>query len=118
MPKCTDARIDFGRLGRRVIEADFSGGDLSSDGGLLLLRQVDEYLQPAELLAAHRDHRHPPPPQQPQKAALVTSLSVRRVTSVSVTYKNTSQTQYYKKLVDGRSQSTRPNSMTSSVRTA
>jgi hypothetical protein len=29
-------------LGRRVIEADFSGGDLSSDGGMMLLRQVDE----------------------------------------------------------------------------
>jgi hypothetical protein len=38
MPKCTQDKIDFGRLGRRVIEADFSGGDLSSDGGLLLLR--------------------------------------------------------------------------------
>jgi Transposase DDE domain group 1 len=25
-----------------VIEADFSGGDLSSDGGMMLLRQVDE----------------------------------------------------------------------------
>lgn len=44
MPKCTQDKIDFGRLGRRVIEADFSGGDLSSDGGLLLLRQVDEHL--------------------------------------------------------------------------
>ena len=41
MPKCTEERIDFGRLGRRVIEADFSGGELCSDGGLLLLRQVD-----------------------------------------------------------------------------
>ena len=41
MPKCTEARIDFGRLGRRIIEADFSGGELSSDGGLMLLRQVD-----------------------------------------------------------------------------
>ena len=40
MPKCTQDKIDFGRLGRRRIEADFSGGDLSSDGGLLLLRQV------------------------------------------------------------------------------
>jgi hypothetical protein len=28
-------------VGRRVIEANFEGGDLSSDGGLLLLRQVD-----------------------------------------------------------------------------
>jgi Transposase DDE domain group 1 len=44
MPKCTKDRIDFGRFGRRVIEADFSGGDLSSDGGLLLLRQVDCHL--------------------------------------------------------------------------
>lgn len=42
MSKCTGSRIDFGRLGRRVIEADFSGGDLSSDGGLMLLRRVDE----------------------------------------------------------------------------
>lgn len=41
MPKCTGSGIDFGKLGRRVIEADFSGGDLSSDGGLMLLRQVD-----------------------------------------------------------------------------
>lgn len=44
MPKCTDDKIDFGRFGRRIIEADFSGGDLSSDGGLLLLRQVDRHL--------------------------------------------------------------------------
>jgi hypothetical protein len=44
MPKCTKDGIDFGRFGRRIIEADFSGGDLSSDGGLLLLRQVDRHL--------------------------------------------------------------------------
>ena len=42
MPKCTGDRIEFGRLGRRVIEADFSGGELSSDGGMMLLRQLDE----------------------------------------------------------------------------
>lgn len=42
MPKCTDRTIEFGRLGRRVIEANFDGGDLSSDGGLLLLRRADE----------------------------------------------------------------------------
>lgn len=35
-------RIEFGRLGRRAFEANFEGGDLSSDGALLLLRQVDE----------------------------------------------------------------------------
>jgi hypothetical protein len=42
MPKCTEDRIELGRLGRRIIEANFQGGDLSSDGGLLLLRRVDE----------------------------------------------------------------------------
>ncbi len=42
MPKCTVERIELGRVGRRAIEANFEGGDLSSDGGLLLLRQVDE----------------------------------------------------------------------------
>jgi hypothetical protein len=42
MPKCTEDRIEFGKLGRRLIEADFSGGDLSSDGGMILLKQADE----------------------------------------------------------------------------
>ena len=44
MPKCTDDKIDFGRVGRRVIEADFSGGDVSSEGGALLLRRMDQRL--------------------------------------------------------------------------
>lgn len=52
MPKCTEARVGFGRLGRRVIEADFTGGDLSSDGGLLLLRQLDERLGLSRAAAA------------------------------------------------------------------
>lgn len=44
MPKCTEEKLDFGRLGRRVIEADFRGGDLSSEGGALLLRRMDARL--------------------------------------------------------------------------
>jgi hypothetical protein len=44
MPKCTNDKIDLGRVGRRVIEADFSGGDLSSEGGVVLLRQLDRRL--------------------------------------------------------------------------
>jgi len=42
MPKCTGEKIEFGKLGRRLIEADFSGGELSSDGGLMLLKRLDE----------------------------------------------------------------------------
>ncbi|NUZ07397.1 IS1380 family transposase [Schlegelella sp. ID0723] len=52
MPKCTHAKVDFGRNGRRVIEADFTGGDLSSDGGLLLLCQLDERLGLSRATAA------------------------------------------------------------------
>lgn len=44
MPKCTDERVEFGRVGRRVVEAAFDGGDIVSDGGVLLLKQVDERL--------------------------------------------------------------------------
>ena len=44
MPKCTEHKLDFGRLGRRVVEADFSGGDLSSEGGALLLGRMDARL--------------------------------------------------------------------------
>jgi hypothetical protein len=44
--------VDFGRLGRRLIEADFEGGDISSDGGLLLLRQVDERIGLSRAAAA------------------------------------------------------------------
>jgi len=41
MPKCTSNEIRFGRLGRRQIFANFDGGDISAEGGVMLLRQVD-----------------------------------------------------------------------------
>jgi len=41
----------FQDLGSRKIIADFSGGNLSSDGGLLLLRQIDSALGISRLLA-------------------------------------------------------------------
>ena len=41
MPNCTVDSMNFGRLGRREIEANFQGGAISSDGGVVLLRQVD-----------------------------------------------------------------------------
>ena len=44
MPTRTKDKIEFGRFGRRVIEANFSGGEPNSDGGLLLVRQVDRHL--------------------------------------------------------------------------
>jgi hypothetical protein len=44
MPKCTDEAVEFGRVGRRVVQAAFDGGDIVSDGGVLLLKRVDERL--------------------------------------------------------------------------
>jgi hypothetical protein len=44
MPKCTEGRVNFGRVGRRQIEAAFDGGDIVSDGGVMLVRQVDQKL--------------------------------------------------------------------------
>jgi hypothetical protein len=44
MPKCTDETVEFGRVGRRVVEAAFDGGDIVSDGGVLLLQRVDQRL--------------------------------------------------------------------------
>jgi hypothetical protein len=44
--------MEFGRLGRRVIEADFRGGAISSDGGLMLVRQVDRKIGLSRAVAA------------------------------------------------------------------
>ncbi len=44
MPKCTDEAIEFGRVGRRVVQDAFDGGDIVSDGGVLFLKRVDERL--------------------------------------------------------------------------
>jgi len=60
MPDRTAQRIEFGRVGRRVVEARFDGGDLSSDGGLMLLRRVDERIGLTRgVAAAFSDARDP-----------------------------------------------------------
>jgi len=45
MPNCTEEsgtkRIEFGRLGRRAVEGRFDGGSMTSDGGVMLLSEVD-----------------------------------------------------------------------------
>ncbi|MCC6867387.1 MAG: IS1380 family transposase [Burkholderiales bacterium] len=44
MPNCTEDRDLFGTVGRRQIEVGFDGGEVTSDAGLLLLRQVEQKL--------------------------------------------------------------------------
>lgn len=44
MPNCTQPELTFSSFDRRKIEASFTGGEVSSDGGLLLLREADRRL--------------------------------------------------------------------------
>ncbi len=41
MTECYQTSIEFSRVQRRRVEADFSGGDITSNGGLPLLAEVD-----------------------------------------------------------------------------
>ena len=44
MPNGTATEVPFTKLGRRKVDVRFDGGDVTSDGGLLLLRQVERRL--------------------------------------------------------------------------
>jgi hypothetical protein len=48
MPNCTQdifaTRLEFGHLGRRVIEGRFDGGSMTSDGCVMLLAALDKRL--------------------------------------------------------------------------
>ena len=44
MARCYRNGFEFPRVCRRVVEARFEGGEITSDGGSLLLRQADRYL--------------------------------------------------------------------------
>ena len=41
MTKCSVSKLQFQGLGRRRVEAEFNGGQITSDAGGLLLREVE-----------------------------------------------------------------------------
>ena len=41
MKETNEQKLLFTRANRRKVEADFEGGEVSSDGGLLLMREAD-----------------------------------------------------------------------------
>jgi DDE family transposase len=59
MPDCNATQLEFAPFKRRRISAAFSGGDVSSDGGVLLLRQLERRLgllqRAASVLSDSRD---------------------------------------------------------------
>ena len=65
-PNCTEdlfeGTIDFGRVGRRVVEGRFDGGSMTSDGGVLLLGATDQKLGLIDAAArCNADPRSPLP---------------------------------------------------------
>ncbi len=57
---CQQDSFQFQALGARQVVADFSGGQLSSDGGVLLLRELDRSLGLTRSVAAcFQDRRNP-----------------------------------------------------------
>ena len=61
----------FASVERRQIDADFQGGDLTSDGGLPLLREVDRKIGLIDALnAAIRDPRFQPLVEHDQRTIL------------------------------------------------
>jgi hypothetical protein len=58
--QCNSTYLDFPILGRRDILADFDGGDITSDGGALLLRKTEQLTAIIRQFAdCFTDHRHP-----------------------------------------------------------
>ncbi len=60
MTECTPESFSFQPLGRREVVARFNGGAISSDGGVLLLREVEERTQIIDQFSqCFTDHRSP-----------------------------------------------------------
>ena len=52
MTVCNTKIIEYSRCKRRKVQAEFNGGDITSDGGVMLLREIDRRLQLTQRLAA------------------------------------------------------------------
>ena len=55
--QCNTKPLEFEPHGRRRVVADFDGGPITSDAGLLLLRRVDRHLSVTEREADSGDDR-------------------------------------------------------------
>lgn len=60
MANCTAHAIEFAPLKRRVLEVNFGGGNVSRDGGLVLLRELDRRLSLTKRVVAVLDDPRDP----------------------------------------------------------
>jgi len=84
MTECTRQTVGFSRLKRQQIVADFDGGRLTSDGGALLLREVDRRVGLTRALAdSIADPRDPAKIQHDLR-----TLLVQRVVGIALGYED------------------------------
>ena len=82
--ECNPAYLDFPMLGPRQVLADFDGGDISSDGGALLLRETERLTGIIRQFAAcFTDHRDPDLVEHP-----VEHLLAQRVYGLALGYED------------------------------
>ena len=51
MTDCTQRSFDFPAVKKRVVEVNFEGRDITSDGGVMLLRQADRLIGLSQAVA-------------------------------------------------------------------
>jgi len=84
MTECSRLPLVFSSLNRRKMVADFQGGDLTSDGGLPLLREVDRRLGLLDALnAAIRDPRDSDRTEHEQR-----TLLAQRILAIAAGYED------------------------------
>ena len=90
MTECSQPPLSFATTKRRRLEADFSGGTITSDAGVLLLREADRQLGlNAALDAAIPDPRNPDFITHPQR-----TLLAQRLFAIACGYEDLNDHQY------------------------
>jgi hypothetical protein len=84
MPDCNATQLEFAPFKRRRIRAEFNGGDVSSDGGVLLLRQLERRLGLLDRAAARLTD-----PRDPERIVhSVTDMLKQRVFGLCLGYED------------------------------
>src|SRR3954447_910560 len=82
--ECNSSYLDFPMVGPRQVLADFEGGDITSDGGALLLRKTEQLTGILRQFAAcFIDHRNPDLVEHP-----VPELIAQRVYALALGYED------------------------------
>lgn len=84
MTQCYQKSLHFGRVKRRRVEAEFSGGDITSNAGVVLLKQLDQRLGLTEALGRALDD----PRRQASCQYTLTTLLRQRIYALALGYED------------------------------